>query len=399
MFFGQLHHNFGLLSNICVIWINKHELIVIRNIEILFYLQVLLNNIKLQCFLLDEELRIIVAQEWLHALVLLIAIDPRIFQFINLLQLEFICGWVYLWLCMTWQVFWSCENVRVEGIKSDKCVILAIIVFLLDMTYFLDSFLKYSHSLTVLLDWCACVTHTKHFQTLDLILRTFLNSVFLTEYKLLIQKLFQIATIVSAGLTCWSKLWREYWMEAHFFWVRNLNLVAWDLFLFVLDDIILLKLKPFIVSYKENNKILEMKRTYVICSVRLIHNSVVNFNLIQELTVVANIIKLDCFYKATCVVIVMFKCFDHWNITLFGANDVNCHVSQIVWFVLCNNVAIHSDLLLDVTFRILVFVKITRKLEVCSSWILNKLCFILDVLLETVDTHASLCIFRCIKCE
>lgn len=171
-------------------------------------------------------------------------------------------------------------------------------------------------------------------------------------------------------------------------------MVTRDFLLLVFNDVILLQLQPFVISYVENNEIFEMERTYVKCFVSVVHDSLVNLDLVKQLAVVLVVIELDGLDEIVRIMVVVFICLYEWNIALLRLNDVKCHVPQVTLIIHGDNLARHLDNFLDTARRVLVLVEVIRQLEVASSRILYKLPLLLNVLFKTVNSHASFCIFR-----
>ena len=61
---SKLEDNLVLLSDIFVVWIDKHVLVVISHVEVLVNLLLVLGDCQDHAFLLDGELRVLVLQEW-----------------------------------------------------------------------------------------------------------------------------------------------------------------------------------------------------------------------------------------------------------------------------------------------------------------------------------------------
>ena len=115
----------------------------------------------------------------------------------------------------------------------------------------------------------------------------------------------------------------------------HFNLISWNFLLLVFDDIILLKLEPFFESYVEYDIVLEMQGTNVECSVRLIHDSVVNLELGEHSAITPIVIKFDSFYKVACVVCIVLIGFNYGHVALLRLDNVQRQISQIIFVVFC----------------------------------------------------------------
>lgn len=170
-------------------------------------------------------------------------------------------------------------------------------------------------------------------------------------------------------------------MVSDVFCMRHFNLISWYLFLFIFDDIILLKLEPLFESYVKNDIVLEVKRADVKCSICLIHNSVINFELGQKTSITSIVIEFNCLHEIGCVIGVVFIGFDHRHVSLLSLNNVQRQISQIIFIVFRVQETLDFDDALVIAIRIFSFVIASRQLKVGSTWIFDHLSFIFDVTL------------------
>ena len=63
MLLSKLENDFVLLTQVCVVWINQHELVIISHIVILINILVLLDDIEFDRIFLDKELWVLMNEE------------------------------------------------------------------------------------------------------------------------------------------------------------------------------------------------------------------------------------------------------------------------------------------------------------------------------------------------
>jgi hypothetical protein len=114
VFLGKLVHHIDFLSHVGVVWINEHEFIVVCNVEVLICLEVFLEDVQFHFLFLDKELLILMIVERFEVIVSVITIVPRIFQFLDIAQLELIIAQICLSNRVITKVFRARENVRIE---------------------------------------------------------------------------------------------------------------------------------------------------------------------------------------------------------------------------------------------------------------------------------------------
>ena len=76
--FCNLENDLILLLQVLVVGINEHELVIIGHVVVLIYLLALVNNVELHLLFLDDELRVLVNQEWRQGVVSLLARHVRV---------------------------------------------------------------------------------------------------------------------------------------------------------------------------------------------------------------------------------------------------------------------------------------------------------------------------------
>lgn len=74
MLLSDLENNRILRLVISVIWEQKHELVIICHVVILFYFSVSINTTKCDRIFLNQELGVLMNQEWIHVFVLPLAV-------------------------------------------------------------------------------------------------------------------------------------------------------------------------------------------------------------------------------------------------------------------------------------------------------------------------------------
>lgn len=87
---SDLENNLVLLLLVQVIWINQLELRVMTDVVELFNLLVFVNNIQINGFLLDQELRVLMLEEWRKVLVLPLGCLLWVKQRFSVHHLEFV---------------------------------------------------------------------------------------------------------------------------------------------------------------------------------------------------------------------------------------------------------------------------------------------------------------------
>lgn len=220
------------------------------------------------------------------------------------------------------------------------------------MYYFLDCFWKYAHLLRVLMNWRVCVGHTEHPQTLYFILAS-ITTILLAKNKLLAEKLLQAHIWIAFVLT---KLLGKHWVVKHRFSIGNLNLIASNFLLPVTNDVVLLQLQPFIISYIENDKVLKMQSAYVIIHVCFIHQSFVNLNLVQQFALFSEVVELYRLHKVVWVMVVVLVGLHKWHVALWSLNDVYRQVLQVVLVVHGDHLALYLDSILNIAIWILLII-------------------------------------------
>jgi len=76
--FCNLENDLILLLQVLVVGINKHELVIIGHVVVLIHLLALVNNVELHFLLLDDELWVLVNQEWRQGVVSLLTRHVRV---------------------------------------------------------------------------------------------------------------------------------------------------------------------------------------------------------------------------------------------------------------------------------------------------------------------------------
>ena len=187
--FGQIFQDFMLLSHIFVIWINKHELVVIRQVEILVDFQILMNDIELDTLLVNQELWVFVGQEWSEFLVLVSVVHAGVVDVVDVLHLCLIITAIHRRLVEARQISWAYERHRLECIESDEGVIHLPGLILLNMRNLLNGIRQHTHCGLILLNWLCCVRQREHLHTLWLVAGV-RGAVLLANYELLVEELF-----------------------------------------------------------------------------------------------------------------------------------------------------------------------------------------------------------------
>lgn len=104
--------------------------------------------------------------------------------------------------------------------------------------------------------------------------------------------------------------------------MRHFYLVAHDLLLLFLNDIVLVELQPLLISYVKNDRVLKMEGTDIEGPVSIVHYSIVSLKLFYLLVDFVVVEKLYGLYKIAIIVSILFISFDHWYVTLLGLNNI-----------------------------------------------------------------------------
>jgi len=114
----------------------------------------------------------------------------------------------------------------------------------------LHCFIQISHVFSwILSDWLARVRHTEHFQSFGVVGLLVRDLVFLTKYELLVKEVLQSllpATLLQDVPRLLSEWLGEDWVVPDILGLWHLDLICWDLLLSVFNDIVHLKLQPFL---------------------------------------------------------------------------------------------------------------------------------------------------------
>ena len=114
------------------------------------------------------------------------------------------------------------------------------------------------------------------------------------------------------------------------------DIVAWDLFELVCDDIILLQLVPVLFSLVENNTVSEMEEGSIKSSELWAHDSLVDNDLVLEFAVSLIVVELECLDKLLVVVSIELISLNNWHASLVGLYDLHAQIFDEVFVFFCN---------------------------------------------------------------
>lgn len=169
--FSQLEDNITFLIVIFIVGVNQHELAVVGHVVILLDIHIVTVIVtpNLNCILLNQELWILMNEEWSHVFILPLTIVVGIVKIVYMLKLVFVITWIRHRLFMQFQFLWTSEDVCAEGVNSHESIEATKLILSFNVSNLLDCFLKVLHFTSVLLDWDSGVLHTEHLQTFSLI--------------------------------------------------------------------------------------------------------------------------------------------------------------------------------------------------------------------------------------
>lgn len=269
-------------------------------------------------------------QERLQIRVLVFAFHVRVFNLVNLLQLELsVTGITYHFLVQR-AVLRARENVRTEWVQGNEREVRTLIILPLDMADLLNCFgTWYTVRLCLRLplsNRIVGVTHAVHNQATCLMHLLLRDLVRLAEDELLVKELGQrlsLASLLIDVLLLNTKLLRKDRMVPDVFSKRHFNLIVWNLLLLVQDYVVFFQLEPFFESYVENYIVLEMQRANVKRLIRRVHDSVINLVLREKLSITPVIIELQCLDKISLVIRILFIGLDNGHVALLRLNNVH----------------------------------------------------------------------------
>lgn len=126
-----------LLSKILVVRMHQHKLGVVCHVIILLYLLLFLSDIQINLVRLDNELRILVDEEWCQVFLFPFSVLCRVFQIIDFGQLHFIISRVNYWLGVRVEhlsIFLvAVEHVGIVRIQCVEFVIYTLFILQFDM--------------------------------------------------------------------------------------------------------------------------------------------------------------------------------------------------------------------------------------------------------------------------
>ena len=163
--------------------------------------------------------------------------------------------------------------------------------------------------------------------------------------------------------------------------VGHFNLVTWDFLLFIFDDIILLKLEPFLESYVEYDIVLEMQGTNVKRPIRLIHNSIVDLELGKHGSIAPIVIELNSFDEVTRIICIVLVGLNHGHVALLRLYNVQRQISQIIFVVFCVQETLNFDYAFVVAVWVFGLVIAAGQFKVRSAGVFNDLSFVFNVAL------------------
>ena len=165
---GQLLIDILLLSEVVVVRVDQHVLVVIRYVVVLVDLQVLLNDTELDPLAQYLELWVLVTQKRCQVLVLHGSVSVGINQLPIELHLRLIHSVVLSLMIVGRDILRGDENMRLKWIEDHEQVrVSTFMVF--GVNYFLNGFLNHPESIFQPLNRCISVLQAEHFDTLWLI--------------------------------------------------------------------------------------------------------------------------------------------------------------------------------------------------------------------------------------
>ena len=140
---------------------------------------------------------------------------------------------------------------------------------------------------------------------------------------------------------------------------------------FILNDIVLHELVPFILSLVENDRVAEMEYRGVIGLEIVVHETCVSDELSPQPTVAPVIVELETLNKLVLVVGVPLESFNDWHATLISLNDVHGKIFYVVRAILQEQVGHNVDFLFVILVVIFTYVILSGQVEECVLWIFD----------------------------
>lgn len=85
MLLSKLENNFVLLTQVCVVWIDQHKLVIICHVVILINILVLFDDIEFNRIFLDKELWVLMNEERCQVVMLPLTVIIWIIQVADML--------------------------------------------------------------------------------------------------------------------------------------------------------------------------------------------------------------------------------------------------------------------------------------------------------------------------
>lgn len=165
---------------------------------------------------------------------------------------------------------------------------------------------------------------------------------------------------------------------------------------FILNDIVLHELVPFILSLVENDRVTEMEYRGVIGLEIVVHETCVSDELSPQPTVAPVIVELETLNKLVLVVGVPLESFNDWHTTLISLNDVHGKIFYVVRAILQEQVGHNVDFLFVILVVIFTYVILSGQVEECVLWIFDDILLTFYKIIQRLNFLTSSCIWRCL---
>lgn len=149
---------------------------------------------------------------------------------------------------------------------------------------------------------------------------------------------------------------------------RFFDVVAWNFFQFISEDVIFLELMPIFFSLVEDNGVFEVKNTRIVSSELVAHDTLIDNDLLLQLAVALVVVELKSLYKFVFVIGVVFERFYDGHASLLGLNNVHAQVLYVVLVIFRNQIRLYNNCSLVVSL-VATCVILSRKVEEVSLWI------------------------------